>query len=76
MFYEKKIVIAGGSGFIGQAMAQRWAADNEVIILSRSLSNSSNNAYGDDQSANVQYLEWDARSAGSWAAARRLGRTC
>jgi uncharacterized protein (TIGR01777 family) len=65
MFYQKKIVIAGGSGFIGQAMAERWAADNEVVILTRGL-NAGNNAYGSRQFANVQYVEWDARSTGSW----------
>lgn len=32
---NKKIIIAGGTGFIGQALAERWGRDNTVIILSR-----------------------------------------
>ena len=31
----KKIVIIGGSGFIGQALAARWQNDNRVVILGR-----------------------------------------
>lgn len=33
---HKKIVIAGGTGFIGQAMARYFGKDNHVILLSRS----------------------------------------
>ncbi|GGB06057.1 TIGR01777 family oxidoreductase [Puia dinghuensis] len=32
---NKKIVIAGGTGFIGQALAARWGKDNQVVILTR-----------------------------------------
>ncbi len=32
---NKTIVLAGGTGFIGQALAARWGKDNRVIILSR-----------------------------------------
>lgn len=32
---NKKIVIAGGTGFIGQALAERWGRNNTVIVLSR-----------------------------------------
>jgi uncharacterized protein (TIGR01777 family) len=32
---NKKIIIAGGTGFIGQALAEVWGKDNAVIILSR-----------------------------------------
>lgn len=33
---NKKIIIAGGTGFMGQAMAKYFGNDNEVVILSRS----------------------------------------
>jgi NAD dependent epimerase/dehydratase family enzyme len=32
---DKTIILAGGTGFIGQALAARWGKDNRVIILSR-----------------------------------------
>jgi uncharacterized protein (TIGR01777 family) len=35
---DKKIVIPGGTGFIGQALAARWSKDNSVTILGRHLS--------------------------------------
>lgn len=34
---DKKIIIAGGTGFIGQALAARWGKDNHVVILGRRL---------------------------------------
>ena len=69
MFSGKKIVIAGGSGFIGRAMAARWAADNEVTILTRELSGEANNAYDQGESLNVRYARWDAKTVEGWAAA-------
>ena len=37
---NKKIVIAGGTGFIGQALAARWGKENRVVILGRYLEGS------------------------------------
>ena len=34
---NKRIVIAGGSGFIGQALARRWNKDNHIVILGRGV---------------------------------------
>jgi uncharacterized protein len=61
---QKKIIIAGGTGFIGQAMARYFGKDNHVVILSRHAANSQNNGY--DQSLatvadgyNITYWRWD-----------------
>jgi hypothetical protein len=43
---NKKIVIAGGSGFIGQAIACFFGKENEIIILGRSVKDHENNLYG------------------------------
>lgn len=62
-----KIVIAGGSGFIGQAMAARWEADNEVVILSRQQPQRTDNSYGRMQTAErVRTVLWDGKTAGAW----------
>lgn len=61
-----KIIIAGGSGFVGQAMAARWSHSNEVIVLSRQLG-VAGNRYGNNQSAaKVRNVRWDGRTPGDW----------
>lgn len=68
---NKKIVIAGGSGFMGQAMVQCWGAENEVVILTRSLTNTDNNSYGSgkQQQQQARYIVWDAQTLGEWTTA-------
>jgi uncharacterized protein (TIGR01777 family) len=67
MFHDKKIVIAGGTGYIGRAMAARWAADNEVVVLTRNAAGKADNTYGVHYEAGlVQYVHWDARHLGDW----------
>lgn len=63
-----KIIIAGGSGFIGQAMAARWAGANEVIILSRMNNKAANNSYG------KQAHPWPEICAMGRQNYRRMGR--
>jgi len=71
---NKKILLAGGSGFIGQALAARWGRDNQVIILSRQSAGTHNNTYGSKplkavDGYNITYWRWDGRHVEShWAA--------
>jgi len=54
----KRIVLAGGSGFVGQALAARLLADGyEVIVLSR----------GAPRKACGTVIPWDGSSVGDWA---------
>ena len=54
----KRIVIAGGSGFIGRALAQEFSAQNfEVIILTRTPR---------ARTGNVREVEWDGKHIGEW----------
>jgi uncharacterized protein len=54
----KRIVLAGGSGFVGQALAGRLLADgHEVIVLSR----------GKSANARGTILPWDGSNLGDWA---------
>ncbi len=56
-----KIVIAGGTGFIGHHLSQELLRNNfEVCILSRS------NKQG---SGGISYAQWDGRTVGAWAQA-------
>ena len=63
---NKKIIIAGGTGFIGQALAAYFGKDNHVVILSRQAIHTENNAYskkrlGPDDGYNITYWRWDGR---------------
>ena len=53
-----KIVVAGGSGFLGQILGDRFVEyGHEVIILSRS-ENASNSSF--------RYVKWDGENSGDW----------
>lgn len=54
----RRIVLAGGSGFVGQALAARLLADGyEVIVLSR----------GATRKAQGTIVPWDGATLGAWA---------
>ena len=56
-----RIVITGGTGLIGRALAENLVSDNhEVIVLSRSPERVS------DLPGGVQAVGWDARTAEGW----------
>lgn len=64
---NKKIIIAGGTGFIGQALIKRWSSSNKLIILTRSQKNAENNTYHTNKKVlpennNIQFIHWDAKS--------------
>ncbi len=56
-----RIIITGGTGFIGQALtSQLAAAGHEVIILTRTPGS------GQPRPSNVRLVGWDGRSAEGW----------
>jgi len=58
---KKKIILAGGSGFLGRALAKRFLRQNyEVVVLTRSPQQRN---YG------VKEIFWDAKTVGGWATA-------
>lgn len=67
---NKKIVIAGGTGFIGQAMAAYFGADNNIVILTRGLHNSINNTFGasiqPNGTTNIRFVNWNGKDTGEW----------
>jgi hypothetical protein len=55
----KKIIIPGGSGFLGQSLAAYLSTEGyEIVILSRKASPSANN---------ISYQVWDGENLGEWA---------
>jgi len=68
---NKKIIIAGGTGFIGQEITRYFGAENEIIILSRGLKNIKTNAFGHPiidgrDYPRLRYVQWDAVTLGDW----------
>jgi len=57
-----RVVIAGATGFIGQALCRRWHREYELIALSRDTTRAAG-LIGQYAKA----VEWDARTASSWA---------
>ncbi|TXK49243.1 TIGR01777 family protein [Pontibacter qinzhouensis] len=55
---KQKIVIAGGTGALGSAIAQRYYnSGTDIIILSRTLR---------PADKNIRYVLWDAKTPGDW----------
>lgn len=60
---NKKIIIAGGSGFIGQALVKYFGKENEIVILGRNSGDQHKNLYSDklltiNDGYNVRYVKW------------------
>jgi hypothetical protein len=57
---KKRIVLAGGSGFLGQALAKELLQhDYEVVVLTRALRER-------DEDDEVKEVEWDGENVGEW----------
>jgi uncharacterized protein (TIGR01777 family) len=56
---NKKIVIAGGTGFIGAGLIDYFGNDNNIIILTR---------HPQADHGRVSYIAWDGKTPGAWAA--------
>ena len=54
-----KIIVTGGTGFIGRALINELAGQrHEVVVLTRKA--------GRPSRSELRFVEWDARSAGPW----------
>jgi uncharacterized protein (TIGR01777 family) len=53
----KKMILAGGSGFLGQALINSFK-DYEIVILSRNPQTVTDR---------VRYVQWDGKTLGNWA---------
>jgi uncharacterized protein len=69
---NKKIIIAGGSGFIGEEFIKYFGKENQLIILTRNKANAANNrnefsALSKQDVQNTSYVHWDGVSIEEWA---------
>ena len=57
----KRIILAGGSGFVGQSLAPLLVAKSyDVVVLGRGAAHRKNG---------VDYLQWDGKTVGHWSSA-------
>lgn len=68
---NKKIVIAGGTGFIGQEMIKYWGKENQLIILTRQIPGARNNrnkyySLSNENLMHVKFIKWDGKTTGDW----------
>lgn len=69
---SKKIIIAGGTGFIGQEMIKYFGKTNEIIVLTRKLEHTTNNRNHYDSLTQqdislIRFVKWDGKTINSWA---------
>ncbi len=69
---NKKIVIAGGSGFIGQELVRYFGKANEMIVLTRAIPGKRNNRNKQElltaaERRHTQWVQWDGKTQGAWA---------
>ena len=69
---NKKIVIAGGTGFIGQELCNFFGKENEIVVLGRQIPDESTNAFGKNNIKkeilkNIRFVKWNGISLDNWA---------
>jgi len=69
---NKKIILAGGTGFIGEEMTKYFGKENDIVILTRQVKNQKTNrndyaSLSDSDLKNVRYVKWDGRTVGEWS---------
>ncbi len=68
---NKKIVIAGGTGFIGQQLIRYFGKDNDLIILTRQIKDAANNRnkynlLSKQDLSRTRFVKWDGENTGEW----------
>jgi NAD dependent epimerase/dehydratase family enzyme len=64
---NRKIILAGGTGFMGQAIAKYFGEENDIVILGRSTDDAANNKYSNKllsahDGLRIRYVQWDAKT--------------
>ena len=67
----KKIIIAGGTGFIGLELIKYFSPENQIIVLTRKLNKSKTNRNQELKTdelnyLNTEYIKWDSKTPDGW----------
>jgi uncharacterized protein len=68
---NKKIIIAGGTGFMGEEMIRYFGKQNQIIVLTRNSSKAINNrnSYSSltkEDLQNTDFIQWDGATVSDW----------
>ena len=68
---NKKIILAGGTGFIGEGIINYFGKDNQFFVLTRHQQDAPNNRNRyhislKEYASNIQYIHWDGQTPGNW----------
>ncbi|MEP7144533.1 MAG: TIGR01777 family oxidoreductase [Ferruginibacter sp.] len=69
---NKKIVIAGGTGFIGRELCNFFGDENEIVVIGRQLPYQATNAASENNIKKqilekIRFVKWNGISLGDWA---------
>lgn len=70
---NKRIIIAGGTGFIGYGVTKYFGKENDIVILTRGVHDQKNIRYNNKDTQptggyRVKYCQWNGKGIGDWAA--------
>ncbi|XVJ67916.1 MAG: TIGR01777 family protein [Lacibacter sp.] len=68
---NKKIIIAGGTGFMGEEMIRYFGKENQLVILTRNTAAAINNrnkysSLSKEDLKHTNFVEWDGINIGPW----------
>jgi uncharacterized protein (TIGR01777 family) len=68
---NKKIILPGGSGFIGQELAKYFGKENDVVILTRQQKDVKTNrnnfsSLTKEEQKQLRWVKWDGKTIGGW----------
>jgi NAD dependent epimerase/dehydratase family enzyme len=67
---NKKIILAGGTGFMGHEMTKYFGKENKIIILTRQVNEKTNrndyNSLSVEDLKSIRYVKWDGKTSGEW----------
>jgi uncharacterized protein len=69
---NKKIIIAGGTGFIGQELIKYFGKENKIVILTRQIQSAYNNrnrysSVSQNDLQGVHFVKWNGKTADDWS---------
>jgi uncharacterized protein (TIGR01777 family) len=68
---NRKIIIAGGTGFIGEELTRYFGKENDIVVLTRGVQRKADNrnnynSLKEEDLHRVRYVNWNGKDSGDW----------